>query len=559
MLKVILSILAAIIVLIIGGLTWAYFAFVHTKALTTAELADLTPDWSLVTGGNWSPWYTQADGTTIWSPTKSFNAWLETVPEEDKAWPVLIEASYAFDALVDNDLLGALPLDDMHREPMRLRHRQLLTQIIDTEQGDALYALLNETLRRPVLGCMLSPTLDPDSRRAMLAHGVEVDPVPDSPEDDQFFNAQIPEHHLLHRYARFIVLKAMLSIHDDDTKGFIEAVDLLVASSALLEEFPINVRQLSGAMIRGRAMDLIMWALAYETDMFTERDLDALIAINERCRDKSPHTTVTGEMESMAIHDVLRRVASADGTLDELDAWPYIASLRNDRFDPRPACSLAIADLDPIFQEPMLYLDEALDNMVNACAIPWDESTYRDVDETFEGLDRYHKYIELVMGMLWPATDAFAQKMRQYNQQGEGVYLALLLYQYQAAHGHFPETLELIELDTAHGHPVDSFSDEPLRYRLVDTDLGPEPLIYSVGTDRDDDEGWPMRTYDISDLTQAVAVHSKLEEDYPPPAKSPHWITQSRVDEINAKDPGLINGDWVLYPEPEEPEEPEDD
>ena len=61
-----------------------------------------------------------------------------------------------------------------------------------------------------------------------------------------------------------------------------------------------------------------------------------------------------------------------------------------------------------------------------------------------------------------------------------------------------------------------------------------------------------MRTYDLGliDDTDPVTITWAVLER--PIAKTPHWLTQARVDEINETNPKFINGEWVLYPIPDD-------
>jgi hypothetical protein len=99
----------------------------------------------------------------------------------------------------------------------------------------------------------------------------------------------------------------------------------------------------------------------------------------------------------------------------------------------------------------------------------------------------------------------------------DGVLTGIALELYRRQHGAYPNSLDALVPQFLPKVPADRITGEPVRYRLV----GGQPLIYSVGVDRKDDEGRPSAD------PQAAAL----------------WGTNLRR---------LPDGDWVLYPTPPE-------
>lgn len=72
--------------------------------------------------------------------------------------------------------------------------------------------------------------------------------------------------------------------------------------------------------------------------------------------------------------------------------------------------------------------------------------------------------------------------------------------------------------------------------------------FYSAGTDRDDDSGVPMRNhyanpnYSSSGLKKYAGTDGSI-------CFMPHWISREQAEGVG--DQSLIDGDWVLYPEPD--------
>jgi hypothetical protein len=96
--------------------------------------------------------------------------------------------------------------------------------------------------------------------------------------------------------------------------------------------------------------------------------------------------------------------------------------------------------------------------------------------------------------------------------------LLLAAHRHKLTHGHFPETLEDFDPAILTFTPTDLFTGQPLNYDI----LVDEPLIYSNGTDRDDDNAAPAIAHD--------------------------FIPLNKLNEIHESDPASIDGDWILYP-----------
>ena len=104
--------------------------------------------------------------------------------------------------------------------------------------------------------------------------------------------------------------------------------------------------------------------------------------------------------------------------------------------------------------------------------------------------------------------------------------LLVALHAHKLRHGAFPDRVENIEADLVQASFVDALSGDTLRYKLIDG----QPMIYSVGTDRDDDGG-----LEVNEESRSWLRFYPLDE----------------LAEINKNNPASIDGDWVLYPRPD--------
>jgi hypothetical protein len=121
-----------------------------------------------------------------------------------------------------------------------------------------------------------------------------------------------------------------------------------------------------------------------------------------------------------------------------------------------------------------------------------------------------------------PDYSRFYQRGVSSQATSYSVQLLLHLHLHRSVHGSFPETIE--QLDQA--GIIDPYSGMPLKYIFVDG----QPHIYSLGPDRDDDQG-----------------RSLLDDDGKP-IRWPEFIPLDDFEAMTDAGRKSIDGDWVLYP-----------
>jgi hypothetical protein len=105
------------------------------------------------------------------------------------------------------------------------------------------------------------------------------------------------------------------------------------------------------------------------------------------------------------------------------------------------------------------------------------------------------------------------------------VLVGIALELHRRRHGRDPAALSELTPHFLPAVPADRITGEPVKYRLVDG----RPVVYSVGTDRQDDGGLPPR----------AMVYGR---SIPQSPKAAQWVTPSN--------PADAAGDWILYPIP---------
>lgn len=108
-----------------------------------------------------------------------------------------------------------------------------------------------------------------------------------------------------------------------------------------------------------------------------------------------------------------------------------------------------------------------------------------------------------------------------YNQgEAHAARLRVKLAQHRNTNSKYPSSI------TSLGEFIDPYSGDSLKYKLIDG----QPLIYSVGPDRDDDGG------------------TRIRDAWGDPVTRPEFIPLDDLEAISEQEREEIDGDWVLYP-----------
>jgi hypothetical protein len=87
--------------------------------------------------------------------------------------------------------------------------------------------------------------------------------------------------------------------------------------------------------------------------------------------------------------------------------------------------------------------------------------------------------------------------------------------------------------------PIDRFDGQPLRYRIGEDG----PMVYSVGSDREDDGG-------VLPPVSASSSRQWFAQQWVPPSTLQQRVTSNRPDGTTGP---MYDGDWILWPPLPEP------
>jgi hypothetical protein len=489
--KIIIIASVTIILLATAPVLWIYFNYFHTKPLTPQEQTLLTPDWSKVTHNNWSLWITLPDGSKQWNPTTSYNNYLSTIPDEDKAWPELINITIANEHLFDREFNKTDPVADEWGQ---------LTQILDQPETKAIIDQLKDVLTRPVLGCGLYASTESHLHQALLNHGQtdnNWNPIPDP--NPGTMDILLPAFGPLIDSTYLFKSAATYALINNDPDEFVELVNVIYSSAQLNTEYQILLAQLVKVAIESVANDLILWALEQHPDAFTDQHLATLSSTIKRPGIQH----LIWEVEALNFQDTARRMVidygppnptSIDNALSGGTATSIPSSL--------PASQLHHS-LQRLFYVHITVCKQA----ELRSRIPWDPSLQTSDAIYEQHKDSLSEIGRLFMGILLPKLDKAAARLQAHAQQSIGVRTLIALHRHKLRHEQFPALLSDIDSDLLDFDPMDIFTGEQLQYTLTNQ----SPMVYALGNDRDDDNGhynpsiqsittptdadWPMFSY----------------------------------------------------------------
>lgn len=134
-----------------------------------------------------------------------------------------------------------------------------------------------------------------------------------------------------------------------------------------------------------------------------------------------------------------------------------------------------------------------------------------------------------LMLMLAPSMTRAAQNKERAVQQQEAMQVAIALELHRRATGHWPQSLDELVPSMLPSVPKDRFTGGPIGYALRDGN----PVVYSVGLDRDDDGG-----------RAPVAMENDRRN-----WNADEWISREELAKALREDPESVpDGDWILWP-----------
>lgn len=530
----VIGIISLVLLLLLASLgVWAYYKFLYTEPLSQSEMAEISVDWDIVTRGNWSPWYDAGDGAgTLWNPAASYNAWVAGIPEQDKAWPLMVQAYFDHQDYFDNEVyseyIGILPTN-----PERWG---MLEAYLGSTEADAILGQVMEALSKPRVGIVWSNETDPYEHAAYLKeyqtdptdqYAFDPGPLQFDPElNYPMIDMMLPWLGKHRQFARFVQSKAAYELEQGNTGVFVSSMETLLASTELSKDLPTLISQLVENAIESVAIRTIDWGISTHRERFNEDQLARI----DRAIASYVNPDYVWEGEALMFHDTIRRLCDDNGDL----SFSGVRSLQNawggQLGTPTSLPNNLLGDAP---QRTLYVYNSMLRHASAQDSLDWD-GTHEHTDDLLEQeRDKLNFISEMFLDIMLPALERPSVVVRQLKQETVAVRVGIAAYRHQLRHGAFPESVEAIDDDLIDFDPIDVFSGDTLRYLVTENG----PLVYSVGPDRIDNggqQGWITQTgWDGQDYR----VKAKVE-----------WLT---IDQVSSfKNNPETQTDWVLFPMP---------
>jgi len=486
------------------------------------------------------------------SPTLARNYWTElnapvlATPEQERAWPLYRKAAAALSG--DRHIL--------HRAtgPNDEEWNKVVAFVEANQQATHLF---RRAAKRPTLGYLLRP--------------VQVDDEFDDADDATLWNhlaasqqnpplmgAELEHCHILRHGAILLAYDAHLAADADDSQRFCDDIQSIFGMANHAVESPFLVSDLVSIALVSQGLISLGHGLHHKPETFSHDQLVMLAHALSDVRGGGPfRANFHGERSGFL--DLVQRLYTDDGHGGGVPLPSYLSILASvasttggeNGMPPiaqrllLPALSPVIADrrellreyhhvMDLAEQYDKLPLWERESDIAGGAIIALDSSSI---------IDRLR--YQLILTMV-PSLSQASFLMEAATQERDAMLAALALEVYRREHNQWPAALDALVPRFLPSVPHDRYDGKPLKYCLIDGD----PVLYSVGADRDDDGG---RLPDATRMPSGMKDPNRWAREWIPPDRVRH-SKAANVGHSTAQLPVQVvpDGDWILWP-PVEP------
>ncbi len=486
-------------------------------------------------------WISFGTATLTQNYWKAYNAPVRAMADEERAWPLYRKAIFALEGAASKDLLKGdvtTARDDWDETVALLR------------QNTAALARFREAAARPHLGLLVSPQVDHEldakynSFTGWSRYPQPAAPSPDTIDDNPpIITMPLPPLAALRTASKLLWRDALLALEEGDADRMVADIDATLGIARQLSYDDAHlVTQLVSIAVAAGSFEFIQDQLVERPAALTNRQW-LLLAHRVAAVRGGGRIRLTFEVERHMFYDILQRLYTEQG-YPAHDFGPQMASLSSLSYSEYQGSSLYAPLTGPLAAtfvadraEMRAKYDELMDLTVAFADKPlWQ----RDADRTYDALvaisepalTRWRYY---PVAVLMPALGRAALLAELATQQRDVTTVAIALELYHREHGEWPATLADLTPRFLPSVPPDRFDGQPLKYRLVDG----EPLLYSVGVDRDDDGGRLIpaegRNFGLSPYER-----NKQAREWIPPATIEQWRGTEKEQQVD--------GDWLLWP-----------
>jgi hypothetical protein len=441
---------------------------------------------------------------------------IRKTPVQDRAWPLYAEA-------MKDAPKWPKGIEKAAEEGPSSIDWPTLVEFV--HQNSDRIKLIEEASKNPALGWIPSESINDGVRK----NANTVSPlliISSSPVSDCLINA-----------SRLLGLAIDVAVFERDSKSAQEYFITRVRIAEQLlngEQSPVLLNQITGIAIFSRTSHDLERLLVKQSTFFSLHQISELVAVWSSFNKGIPFRT-SYKLERMLYLDVAQRIYTpgprgflCDDVWSALEAsMPGTNSPPTTDFDWRGPILMTFA-VDR--QAAILEADTLQNEFTSLFAVrrwEWDERKEQRLHEIDRRLSSRIAFIRNPL-LLVVSHNARLAKMAELAEVRRMTTLtALALTRYKLETGRWPQQLtELIPryLPTT---PIDPNDGKPIRYKLLDGN----PLIYSIGSDRDDDGG-------------TITPYQQSSGAIPDTFFSP----SSDIAKIHRDPNHEYHGDWILWP-----------
>ena len=432
----------------------------------------------------------------------NINARAFAVPDAERAWPLYREAILEMDGQFSQDyesnpfvLAGNVrPSDEKwpDAESFVVKHATAIAKLRAAGQRESLGLTVSTNMES------FAPEDSVFFIGNAAADRLAATNRAKDPTDGMLISTLLPHFGFLRNASRVLATDCRRASRANDGQAALQDVRAILGVSRHFQESPLLISSLAVSSIQGMALSAVQEMLSQNADLWSNeqlRDLAHLIARS----DIDWSRAIDGE--KAMFYDILQRVYTDDGNgdgrltidgmrlLENISRFPdgnnfrhrsWLASTGIPYVD-LPAANLLVASRAEMAARYERYMDSAA-RRLHTPIWEWRES---DLDPSVTNPEQLSGSYYVLVGLTAPATESMSMAAEARRGERDGALIGIALEMYRREKGDWPKNLDELSPRWLPKLPVDRFTGQPLKYQLIDG----EPVVYSVGEDKDDDGG----------------------------------------------------------------------
>lgn len=343
--------------------------------------------------------------------------------------------------------------------------------------------------------------------------------------------------------AKLLALDARVSASQGDGARAAADLQALLGIARQTQDAPLLIGSLIHMSVAGLASTTLGEVLYDNPSALSDADLiafaHALAALTPEGR-----FSLDFGAERACFHDLVQRIFTDEGNgngvirPDELLRWQVTT-------EPTPSGNQSSTLAPGLMLAPFLAsraattaeYDAIMTQYEREAALPLWERHASAAESRIQALSRnlVARLRYLPVTVFIPALTNAMNLAERGTQTRDATLVAIALELYRREHGDWPPTLDALTPRLLPVVPRDRFDGKPLKYRVVEG----HPVLYSVGSDRDDDDG---RLPEASPKAKRPSARNR---------EACEWIPPEQLIGPNGKREA-VDGDWILWPLPRE-------